>query len=334
MRVETSVTALSWIPSEALPSGMRLPFDWGVTHYDAPPPDRIEDLDALRQADRFRFANRLSVWAEVEDGRIVSHGRAGGGLIGSTTVRLARRDLVFTAYPLPDLCPEPEVTATSVRFTQTAGGRAGLPFPRPVDEPPHVRLVPPFAWTTVAVTIHADGRTERELCGASTFPRHWVYDEDGHLMHKSAAIDFIAWARRGSAESTPWGGQDSSALMSAAESALERELSRSLMRGRGKPAIRKLRVGEVLVQQHDAGNELFLLLDGVLTVSVDGEPLAEVGPGAILGERALLEGGHRTSTLTAVTRCKVAVVPAADIDPAILTEISTGHRREDEARSS
>ncbi len=100
MRVETSVTALSWIPSEALPSGMRLPFDWGVTHYDAPPPDRIEDLDALRQADRFRFANRLSVWAEVEDGRIVSHGRAGGGLIGSTTVRLARRDLVFTAYPL------------------------------------------------------------------------------------------------------------------------------------------------------------------------------------------------------------------------------------------
>ncbi len=143
MRVETSVTALPWIPSEALPSGMRLPFDWGVTHYDAPPPDRIEDLDALRQADRFRFANRLSVWAEVEDGRIVSHGRAGGGLIGSTTVRLARRDLVFTAYPLPDLCPEPEVTATSVRFTQTAGGRAGLPFPRPVDEPPHVRLVPP-----------------------------------------------------------------------------------------------------------------------------------------------------------------------------------------------
>src|SRR3712207_7684612 len=40
-----------------------------------------------------------------------------------------------------------------------------------------------------------------------------------------------------------------------------------------------------LTQQGEEGSELFLLLDGVLTVEVDGESLAEVGPGAILGER-------------------------------------------------
>lgn len=333
MRVETAATVLSWIPSEAIPTGMRLPFDWGVTHYDEPPPDRVDDLEALRHADRFRFANRLSVWVEVEDGRIVRHGRGGGGMIGSTTVRLGGRRLVFEAFSLPDLCPPPEVSPTSVRYTQTAGGRAGLPFPRPVPGHPHLRLLPPYAWTTVAVTVHADGRVDRELSGASSFPRHWLYDDTGHLTHKSAAIDFHSWARTASGEGTPWGGQDSAALTSAAETALERELSRTVMR-RGTPGIRRLRLGDVLMHQHAAGDELFLLLDGVLSVAVDGNILAEVGPGAILGERALLEGGRRTSTLTAVTPSKVAVVAAGDVDPAVLTELSAGHRREEQSRAT
>ena len=55
----------------------------------------------------------------------------------------------------------------------------------------------------------------------------------------------------------------------------------------------------MLTEQGQQGDEVFLLLDGVLAVEVDGEPLADVGPGAILGERAALEGGARTSTLRA-----------------------------------
>jgi CRP-like cAMP-binding protein len=54
-----------------------------------------------------------------------------------------------------------------------------------------------------------------------------------------------------------------------------------------------------------------------------------VGPGAVLGERALLEGGTRTATLRAVTPAKVAVAPAGDIDMAALAEVSKGHRREE-----
>ena len=42
---------------------------------------------------------------------------------------------------------------------------------------------------------------------------------------------------------------------------------------------------------------MFLLLNGVLVVEVDGEKLAELGPGAVFGERAVLEGGTRTATL-------------------------------------
>jgi CRP-like cAMP-binding protein len=53
-----------------------------------------------------------------------------------------------------------------------------------------------------------------------------------------------------------------------------------------------------------------------------------VGPGAILGERAILEGGARTSTLRAMTKVKVAVARAGDIDVIALQELSDGHRRE------
>jgi hypothetical protein len=42
---------------------------------------------------------------------------------------------------------------------------------------------------------------------------------------------------------------------------------------------------------------------------VSGRRLAEIGPGALLGERAVVEGGRRTATLTAVTPCRLALAP-------------------------
>ncbi len=100
------------------------------------------------------------------------------------------------------------------------------------------------------------------------------------------------------------------------------------MRSGTKPELRSIKKGQALVAQGDAGDDLFLLLDGVLAVVVDGAPIAEVGPGAILGERAVLEGGVRTATLQAVTNCRVAVASSAQIDRAALVALSTGHHRE------
>jgi CRP-like cAMP-binding protein len=85
----------------------------------------------------------------------------------------------------------------------------------------------------------------------------------------------------------------------------------------------------MLVQEGDAGSELFLLLDGVLAVWRDGRLLTEIGPGAILGERAVLEGGTRTSSLRAVTPCKVAAVSGDQVAPDALAEVARGHRREE-----
>jgi CRP-like cAMP-binding protein len=77
---------------------------------------------------------------------------------------------------------------------------------------------------------------------------------------------------------------------------------------------------------------VYLVLDGVIRVERDGERLAEYGPGALLGERAFLEGGARTSTLAAVTACRVAAVDAGLLDRPALEELSGGHRREDAGR--
>lgn len=330
MRIESSVTSLSWIPSEAVTGMTRLPFEMGVAHYDPPPPDVLGDLEELRRADRFRFANELRAWIEVEDGKVVGWGHEGGGHIGSTTVRMGPRAVVFQAVAFPDLQPEPEVSESAVRFVQTAGGRTGVPAPRTVRRPPFVQVAAPLAWATLALTIRADGTSEWEVPGASPFPRHWIYDHTGALAAKTGMIDFEQWYRTAFGRHSPWGDEDSPALVTVAETALERELSARIMRAGTRPDILTLGAGETLVDQGDPGDSIFLLLDGVLDVVVDGEKLAEVGPGAVLGERAVLEGGTRTATLRAVTRVKAARALAAAIDTAALAEVSRGHRREEE----
>src|SRR5918994_4671507 len=44
MRIESSVTSVSWIPSEAITGLAKMPFEAGITHYDDPPPDVIDDV--------------------------------------------------------------------------------------------------------------------------------------------------------------------------------------------------------------------------------------------------------------------------------------------------
>lgn len=332
MRVESSVTSISWIPSEAIEGMNKLPFEMGLAHYDEAPPDQFEDLEGLRQADRFRFANRLSCWVDIDDGRVTGHGYSGGGQIGSTTLRLGGRMATFAAVPFPDRQQPPDVSATSVRFVQTAGGRTGVPMPRRVKRPPFVQFSAPSAWTTLAMTLNADGSCSHELVGASAFPRHWIYDHQQRLVQKSGLVDFKDWYRHAFGSHTPWGDEDSPALVSEVETALERELSTHIMRGGGRPAISKVAKGKHIVDEGDEGADVFLVLDGVVAVEVGGAPLAQLGPGAVLGERALLEGGRRTATLRAVTPCRIATIRGDQLDTSLLAELAAGHRREEGGR--
>jgi hypothetical protein len=330
MRVEGSVTAVSWIPSESVTGAVfRVPFEVGMAHYDEPPPDQVTDVDALLTADRARFVNQLQAWIEVDGDLIVDSGHAGAGRFGSTTLRLASKGMAFAAVPLPDRQRVQRVDDSTVRFEQTAGGRTGVPAPRRVSHPPFVQVAAPLAWTTLSLTLHADGQQEFELTGASSFPRHWVYDGDGRLTAKSATVDYAHWSTKAFGRHTPWGDVDSPALMSEVESALERELSGQIMRFGARPTIRKFRKGERVTTQGEVADELFVLLDGVLSVDIDGEVVTEVGPGAILGERAILESGRRTASLVAVTACTIAVAGRDAVDTAALEQLSEGHRREE-----
>jgi CRP-like cAMP-binding protein len=104
------------------------------------------------------------------------------------------------------------------------------------------------------------------------------------------------------------------------------------MGGKRKVKLGRFPAGAILAKQGEPGTQVFLVLVGVIRVERDGERLAEYGPGALLGERAHLEEGARTSTLEAVTPCRIAIVEADQLERSDLQELSEGHRREDQAR--
>jgi len=142
VRIESSVAAISWIPSEAIEGMPKIPFELGIGRYDEPPPGRLEegDLERLRDADRFREANHLKAWVDFEDGKATSWGQEGDGLVGSTTFRFGPKDVVVPGVAFEILRPDPEVRDDSVRFVQTVGGRAGFPAPRRVKGKPFLRI--------------------------------------------------------------------------------------------------------------------------------------------------------------------------------------------------
>src|SRR5205823_6828743 len=74
--------------------------------------------------------------------------------------------------------------------------------------------------------------------------------------------------------------------------------------------------GEVIIQQGEHGNELFIIESGevAVTASRPGESVVEVarmGPGDFFGEMAALTGEARKATVRATRECEVLVVGKA-----------------------
>ena len=272
MRIERSITTVSWIPSDLLEGMGKMATRMGLAHHDPPPPDSLGTdtkaaIEGLRDADRFRFANELRAYIEVDDeGLITDCGYCGGGMIGATTIGLGVGSITIPAVKLSDRCSEPVMTPTSATFTQAVGGRTGAPMPRAVKHAPFIQYHAPIVWTTLQLTIHTDGTHEAAMVGASGFPRHWLFDDAGDLIAKSSVAEYKKWMAESFGRRTPWGEEDSPALVTEVESLLERELQESIMRGDKKPDIRRLKEGKTLVEQGSQGDELYLLLNGVLVV--------------------------------------------------------------------
>ena len=59
--------------------------------------------------------------------------------------------------------------------------------------------------------------------------------------------------------------------------------------------------GTLIAREGERGIGLFLILDGECAVSIGGREKGRLGPSDFFGEIALLDGGPRTATVTAVT---------------------------------
>ena len=316
MRVESRVLSVSWVPSDVVTGASRLPFVLAISGADEPPPDELLDAAPLLEAGRIRQANELRAWAEFDESGVP----AAWDYAEAPAV-----DDSEGGFPV--LRREPEVSERAVRFVQSVGGRLGGTVPRRVAARPFVRLEAPVAWTTVALTITNDGSAQGELVGASPFPRHWLYDERGKLQAKSAEIDFRRWLEGAGTGTTPWGGEDSSEFVAVAETGLERDISRRVMGE--SPRVRSVEAGRMLTQQGERDDTIFLVLDGIFDVDVGGQTVAEVGPGAVVGERGSVDG-RRSATLRARTDCRVVVLAPSALTEEERDQLAAGHRREED----
>jgi CRP/FNR family transcriptional regulator, cyclic AMP receptor protein len=94
---------------------------------------------------------------------------------------------------------------------------------------------------------------------------------------------------------------------------LPRELSRKLLTGE---RTLKLRKGKTLFERGDAGDGCYWLQRGVLAVcvaSATGEQrtLAILGPGAIVGELAMIDGLPRSASVQAIRDCELSFISRA-----------------------
>ena len=330
MRVESAVTSITWIPSEAISGMPKMPFEMGISHYDDPPPDRIDDLDALHENDLFREANELKAWIEVEDDKIVDHGYSGQGRIGVTRIKLGPRELAFAAVQYPLLQAEPEVGDGWVKFVQSAGGHMGLPAPRRVSGKPFFRVKSASAWTTLQLIVYADGSSKHSLLGASPFPRHWIYDKDGVLVEKSGTIDFAKWYREshGAEHAVGRGGLADArdrGRVGARARPLRLDHARRARSARAAQARKRARCS---ASRAPTGTSSTCSWTASSRSRSTASPSPRSARARCSASAALLEGGKRTATLRAASPARVAVVPADAIDEAALPELAAAHKRE------
>ena len=98
--------------------------------------------------------------------------------------------------------------------------------------------------------------------------------------------------------------------------------------------------GHHLIRQDHPSGEAFVIERGQADIVVDGETVAEVGEGALIGELAFLDPGPATATVTSATEMTVLVLPHNRLDaicaenPAMLrtmaAELAQRLRRMDE----
>ena len=66
--------------------------------------------------------------------------------------------------------------------------------------------------------------------------------------------------------------------------------------------------GETIFKEGDAAAMMYVVVEGTVRLSINGDEVENVSTGGVLGEMALLGAGPRSATATAATDCKLAPV--------------------------
>jgi CRP/FNR family transcriptional regulator, cyclic AMP receptor protein len=66
--------------------------------------------------------------------------------------------------------------------------------------------------------------------------------------------------------------------------------------------------GEFLFRQGESGDKMYVLLDGNAEIMVGDLVVEAAGPGALVGEMALIDIGPRTASVVARTPCRLAQI--------------------------
>ncbi|MGH9211803.1 MAG: Crp/Fnr family transcriptional regulator [Acidimicrobiales bacterium] len=80
--------------------------------------------------------------------------------------------------------------------------------------------------------------------------------------------------------------------------------------------------GKEFVTQGDVGREAFIIVEGTAEASRNGRKIGELGPGACVGELALLDHGPRTASVVAATPLTVLVLGPREFS-GVLDEVPT-----------
>jgi CRP-like cAMP-binding protein len=75
-----------------------------------------------------------------------------------------------------------------------------------------------------------------------------------------------------------------------------------------------LPAGKVLARQGDVGFEMFILLDGTASVTRDGQRVATLTAGDVVGELAVISGHPRNATVVAETELQILDLTHAGLD--------------------
>ena len=78
---------------------------------------------------------------------------------------------------------------------------------------------------------------------------------------------------------------------------------------RNETDVERFATGDTIFREGDPGDALYVVVDGSVELTANGQWVETLGPGGIMGEMALIDQGPRAATAVALTPCGLARIP-------------------------